>query len=62
MIVRIGQSTTHLNNWAGRLAAKESLRKSRSIRRHPGQKFSDMIAPLENQLEPKPGKDRESSK
>jgi hypothetical protein len=48
MVVRIGQATTHINDRPGRLTIQESARKSRSIRHHPGQKFSDVIAPLKN--------------
>jgi hypothetical protein len=48
VIVPIGQTTTHINDCPGRVAVQESARKSRSIRCQPGQKFSDVIAPLEN--------------
>jgi hypothetical protein len=35
-VVRIGQSTTHRHDWAGRLAAEESARKSGPIRNETG--------------------------
>ncbi|MEY2489327.1 MAG: hypothetical protein QOC70_1269, partial [Verrucomicrobiota bacterium] len=38
--------------------AKESTRKRGPIRGQPNQKLGDLIAPLGDQLEPKPGQDR----
>jgi len=61
LIVRIGQPTSQIDDRTDRLAAKESVRKNGLVRGQPNEKLDKLLAPLGNQLEPKPGQNREFS-